>query len=166
MARKILILGVVLMMCLGVFTACRGNLYNAAIYNDTSQFFRKDFLKSNLTFGCYYKDDDGQNVHVTDEGIPRYYSYVVKTEERVTEIFSEPPFVTNFDEQMLIIHIFTSPYSRPYKIAKVIFNDGELCIDIKLKSANGLKDATAPGQRVLIIKMDKLDFDTLVVNEI
>lgn len=167
MGKKILKLILVLVTCFCVLTACSVKRYNATIYNDTKNSLRKEFLAYNMTRGSYYQNDNGEIVKAVDSDLPGDYTYVVKTKEHAEEIFYELPFETNFDEQMLIIYIFTDLYNRPYEIKKISCRHGELRIDVELQSVPfGVLDGVAPYQRVIIIQMDKLDFDTVVINEL
>ena len=167
MGKKVFILVVVIVTCLCILASCSVKRYNATIYNAVEKSFRKEFLAYNMTRGSYYMNDDGEIVKAVNSDLPGDYTYVVKTKEHAEEFFYELPFETNFDEQMLIIYIFTDLYTRPFEIKKISCRHGKLRIDVELQSVPfGVLDGVAPYQRVIIIQMDKLDFDTVVINEL
>ena len=63
----------------------------------------------------------------------------------------------NFDKEMVLIYIFADIYPNRNYIINNILKEGEkVKIYLELEK-NNKKDATAPYQRVLIVKMEKLD---------
>lgn len=118
MGKKVFILVVVIITCFCILASCSVKRYNATIYNAVEKSFRKEFLSSHITRGCIYGSDREVITEAESYNAPEYYIYIAKTREHAEEIFYELPFETNFDEQMLIIYIFTSMSVRPYEVKK------------------------------------------------
>lgn len=158
MIKKIFYVGVILVMCLGLFTGCNGNKYNAVIYDNANEMLHKDFLKSNLTLGSRYFDED-KLVVADDESYPKFRTFVVRTQEDFDSKFVEFPSDVDFEKSMICIYIFTTIYpSRSWEINNIRFKDETLKIEFKMKKPTyGQKDASQPQQKCLVVKMDKID---------
>ncbi len=71
--------------------------------------------------------------------------------------FAGDELEVNFDKEMVLIYIFADIYPNRNYIINNILKEGEkVKIYLELEK-NNKKDATAPYQRVLIVKMEKLD---------
>lgn len=167
MGKKAFILVVVIVTCFCILASCSVKRYNATIYNAVEKSFRKEFLAYNITRGCIYGSDREVITEAESYNAPEYYIYIAKTREHAEEFFYEFPFDTDFDKQMLIIHIFTSTCARQYEIKKISCRHGKLHINVGTeKMPFGINDGVPPYQRVLVIQLDRLDFDTVVINKL
>ncbi|MDR1094605.1 MAG: hypothetical protein LBL66_10720 [Clostridiales bacterium] len=160
MIKKIVGLGVLLMMI--SLVGC-GNKYNAVVV-DSGLVFRKEFLKANRTYGVTYynedydKDGDRTDEYLVDRMSPKFRTFIIKEQNEFDDIFTDFSTEVNFEKELLLIYLFTSVYHRPCKIQSMKLDGETLKIDFKMKNAKpGVKDASVPEQRYLVIKMKNLD---------
>lgn len=175
--KKILCLGVIFVMCLGLFAGCgekKGDKtvpYNAVVVETDFQF-KKDFWKENIISGAInrYYDDEGNLQTVKtfeDETLPNFRIFIVKEQNEFDDIFDVFPQV-DFEKEMVIIYIFRTPHSnRTYKIKNVEVCDKTLKISYaELGGKPGYGDASLPQRKALVIKMDKLDVESVEFKEV
>ena len=93
---------------------------------------------------------------------PKFRTFVITEKARLDEIFSVCPDI-DFDKEMVVMYAYTSVYGNRYHITKnLTLNNKSLKIDFKISDGKpGYKDATAPYTDFLVIKLDKLDIDTV-----
>lgn len=140
---------------------CQKNKYNAKIYNSAENLFLNSFLEENKVKGAYYKNpdypDDADKKYYYDETSPAYRTFVVNNLDDYSLFFAGDELEVNFDKEMVLIYIFADIYPNRNYIINNILKEGEkVKIYLELEK-NNKKDATAPYQRVLIVKMEKLD---------
>ena len=140
---------------------CQKNKYNAKIYNSAENLFLNSFLEENKVKGAYYKNpdypDDADKKYYYDETSPAYRTFIVNNPDDYSLFFAGDELGVNFDKEMVLIYIFADIYPNRNYIINNILKEGEkVKIYLKLEK-NNKKDATAPYQRVLIVKMEKLD---------
>ena len=166
LAIKIICVGVVLViMTLGLFAGC-GNqlLYNAVLYSNAKEWMNEEFLKKNLTRGSQYVNEEGEIVSADGESYLETKTFIIQSNEDFNEIFTEFPPEIDFEKDMILIYIFTTTTGiQPYDIKNVNLDGSIVKIECKLKRYSGIaKDSlSAPGQRCLVIKMDKLDITSV-----
>jgi hypothetical protein len=167
MAKKIITLGVLAVMCLGLFTGCGGNKYNAVVVED-GVAFNTEFLKENMTYGAYYYNenynediDDWSDRYLRDETSPKSREHIIKAKAEFDKIFTEFPLEVDFDKEMVLVYCYTDDNSRPRIIKSIELDDTTLKIKFKLKEVKpGVLDSTMPGRKCLVVKMGKLDITT------
>ena len=140
---------------------CQKNKYNAKIYNSAENLFLNSFLEENKVKGAYYKNpdypDDADKKYYYDETSPAYRTFIVNNPDDYSLFFAGDELGVNFDKEMVLIYIFADIYPNRNYIINNILKEGEkVKIYLELEK-NNKKDATAPYQRVLIVKMEKLD---------
>lgn len=158
---KITAVCIVLLIVLSVFSACGKVKYNAKIYNMSEESFLSSFLEENKVKGAYYKNpdypDDADKKYYYDETSPACRTFIVNNLDDYSLFFAGDELGVNFDKEMVLIYIFADIYPNRNYIINNILKEGEkVKIYLKLEK-NNKKDATAPYQRVLIVKMEKLD---------
>lgn len=154
MIRKVLLLGIITIMTFSL-GACR-NKYNAVMYSDTGEWINEDFLKENLTRGSHYLDDD--QIMVADETYPEFVTFIIMTQEEFDSKFTEFPPRINFEEEMLLVYIFTTTNSGAYKISKISLDHQILNIDFRVEKSKSVSDnLTSPMQKCLIVKVNKME---------
>ena len=166
MAKKILILGVLLIMSMGIFAGCGGNKYNAVVLSEGFSF-KPEFLSNNRTLGARYlnenwdeETDEWDDKYITDETSPEYRVFIVKNQIELDNIFGS--FVqVDFGKEMILLYCYTDIYSRPQLIDKVNHSGTTLEIEFSLKKPKtGVGDASMPGCKQLVIKMNALEVET------
>lgn len=140
---------------------CQKNKYNAKIYNSAENLFLNSFLEENKVKGAYYKNpdypDDADKKYYYDETSPACRTFIVNNPDDYSLFFAGDELGVNFDKEMVLIYIFADIYPNRNYIINNILKEGEkVKIYLELEK-NNKKDATAPYQRVLIVKMEKLD---------
>lgn len=154
MIKKVLILWVITIMMFSL-GAC-GSKYNAIMYSDTRNWMNEDFFKENLTRGSHYLDDD--DIMVADETYPEFVTFIIRTQEEFDSKFTEFPPMIDFEEEMLLVYIFTTTNSGTCKISKISLDHQTLNIDFKVEKSKGVSDnLTSPMQKCLIVKVNKMD---------
>jgi len=157
--KKILILGVAIIMALGLF-ACGDKIpYNAVMYSNANDWMSEEFLKEKITRGSHYRNEEGEMVSADGESYPKTNTFIFLTSEEFEKAFDEFPHEIDFEKEMLILHMFTAMTgSQPYNIASLSLDGTIIMVEYKLQRYSGNGDvATAPGQRCLLVKMDKLE---------
>lgn len=161
MFKKILVLGVIMSIVLSLAACKDAPLYNAKFYDDAGKWIHQEFLIENLTRGAYF---EGQNTD--DDSYPKSVTRLIKSKGEFDAIFAEFPMEIDFDKSMICLYIFTCNYVRPYEISKITIDNQMLKIaveSIKPKGTTG--DAVRSWQRCLVVKMDRLEIDTLEFTE-
>ena len=153
----------VLLIVLSVFPACGKTGYNAKIYNMSEESFSSSFLEENKVKGAYYKNPDyaegSDEKYYYDETSPACRTFIVNNSGDYSLIFTGNELTVNFDKEMLLIYIFADVNPcRNYLLNKVVVDGETAKIYFGLEKGDK-KDATAPYQRVLIVKTDKLDIN-------
>ena len=99
---KFAMLSLLLFMFLGICTGCSSNKYNAVLYDSANEWIDGDFAKENLT-GDY-----------GDEVNPSTRTFIIDSDEKYNEIFVDDleELEIDFNEQMIIVHTFTTIYHR------------------------------------------------------
>jgi hypothetical protein len=161
MARKILILGVVLMMCLGLFTGCGGNKYNAELHYNAQAMMNAEYLEANMTLGAY----DGL---VEDTSSPETRTHIIKNKNDFDFAFNEFPKEVDFSKKMVLIYFFTSSYpTSPYKLEKTTMDSDILRVYFKLnKSDSQGPDASKPQQTCVVVLIDILDISNVSFKQV
>ena len=91
-------------------------------------FFQENFLKENRTYGaCYVRDgvdpDKATSSDIeVDVTSPVDRTFVIRSQEELEKIFSGFPEV-DFEKEMILLYIYTSPYGRRRKIKSIDFEE-------------------------------------------
>jgi len=144
-----------------VFTGCGATKgeemlpYNAILGLGGPSVLREDFMEANRTYGAHWDEEK-------DSTSPEFRTFIVTEKAKLDEIFSVCSEV-DFEKGMVVMYAYTSVYGNRYHIIKsVTLNNKSLRIEFKyVEGKPGLKDASSPQTRFLVIKMDKLDIDTV-----
>lgn len=152
---KFIMFGLVLMMFYGVFTGCSNNKYNIVLYDSANEWIDTDFANENITGGF------GDDVN------PETRTFIVDNDEKYNEIFVDDldELEIDFNEQMIIVHTFTTTYHRDNNITNLELEDDILKIGYKMGKKYGVGDASRPYQRWFVVKMDKVDVNTVEFEE-
>lgn len=164
MNKKIIFIAICMLLCLSVLSGCSVK-YNAVMYSKVEEWVDEDFLKENRVKAYYLNDDyvegddsdDAPEKYIYDENSPRSRSFIITEENEFKSIFTDCPIPVDFDKEMVLLYIFGDIYpNREYYLKKTSLDNKTLNIYYKLESTNK-KDATAPYQRCMMVKLDKLD---------
>ena len=142
--------------------------YHAVIVNGV---YNETFLKKNMTFGAYYKNEnyDPENVndyeYLLDETSPRDRTFIVTEQSQMNDIFESFRAPINLEKQMLVVYIYTDCYQRARILRTVRLSGDVLKIEFKLKPGKrGYGNACEPYQRTFAVVLDKLDVETVEVD--
>lgn len=151
----------VLLVGMSIFSGCGAGYH--AVEIDSGLAFQENFLEENRTCGALYPNenfnpaDDESEEYIWDTTSPIDRTFVIRNEEELKEIFSDFPAV-DFEKEMVLLYIYTSPYGRTRKIKSIDVRENDLTIKFQYnKGKFGHADLSSPQQRVFIIKMDRLD---------
>ena len=134
--------------------------FNATLDIGGSLVFKEGFFEANRTYGATYRDEDGDLVG--DITSLLFRTYIIKEQTQLDAIFSVYPNI-DFEKDMIVMYAYTSVFgNRDYIITSITLDNANLKVDFKLSSGrSGYMDASAPQTRFLVLKMDKLDIDTV-----
>jgi hypothetical protein len=164
--KRIFCAGLAVLVVVSLFACYKhsnGGEYNATLYDDAKEFMKSDFLLDNLTYGIYY---NGETLRDESKN-PTYKIYIVREQSAFEQIFNGFPTEINFENEMLIIYIFTTIYSRPCSIKRISIYDKighfALKIEFKIESVQfGHYDSSMPYQRCFVVKMARLNIDEVI----
>ncbi len=161
----VLVLGGI--MFFSFFTGCSNNKYDAEMYSASEEWILTSFLAENKVKGAYYKNpdyvegfDDTSEEYYYDETSPENRTFIIKDQETYNTIFRQNALTVDFDEEMVYLYVFADIYpNRTYYIEKISLEE-KVYIYFRLEK-NNKKDASAPYQRCLIVKMVKNDISNV-----
>ena len=170
LASAVAVLLAVFCICFAV-SACDES-YNAVVI-DSGIEFTSDFLNNSITYGAWCdKEDYDPEVDEErgwyDSQSPETRTYIVREQSEAEQIFTELPAV-DFENKTLLVYCWTEIYnSRPVILKSVRMNkNGTLKIEFELKKPTGhVGDASMPMRRILVVKIDKLDFSSVEFSQI
>ena len=160
MGRKLLTLGVFLVMALGLFAGCGNNKYNAVLYDNAAEWIHEEFLQENLTKGAKPLESD---VPDDDADLPDFKTHIVTDIEKFNAIFKDFTPEVDFEKEMLIVYICTNIYmGSNYKLSSINLSDSILMVKVKRQTTGKVAHAaSSPQQRCFVIKMDKNNIVTV-----
>lgn len=165
MGKKVLILVLVIISCFCILASCSEIRYNAVILTD-GYTFNADFLRNNVTDGSLLLEN-GESVDGEDGNYPKDKIICLKSQAEHNAVFSDFAANIDYEKETLIIYICTSIIPNKFELKKVILDGDTLKINYTYEKSLGAGDnATSPKQRCMVIKTDKLDFKTVVINEL
>lgn len=139
------------------------NKYNAVLYNHADKWISEDFLDNNRV-KAYYRNEnyiEGEDdKYIYDDEAPRSRTFIITDQDRFSEIFSKYDKSIDFDSELVVLYIFSDVSPRDYKIKKIYYENQALTIQIKLENTNK-KDSVMPYQRCIMIKMKKLEIESV-----
>ena len=177
MNKKVL-RGMIVILLFGLFVGCgeKKLLFNAVIIGNGSiedleiseiEYLNEIFLEENMTLGAMYKNenwnplDEHSDEYLYDETSPPFRTHIVSEENQLNNILCNPPQV-DFDNEMILVYMFTEATNRNQIIKNVSLEDVTLKIEFTTERAKtGYRDVTVPKRRFIVIKIDILD-----VNEV
>jgi hypothetical protein len=162
--KNAFILGSALLLLAGLFTvACKSTGEETLPFNvkgiGLPLAYKEDFLKANTTYDAPYKNENGD--WDLDKTSPKFRTYIITEKARLDEVFSVHPDV-DFEKEMVVMYAYTSTSGRARKITSVTLDNKNLKIEFKyVEGKPGAGDAKGPETEFLVLRMDKLDIDTV-----
>jgi hypothetical protein len=121
--------------------------------------FKDGFLKANTTYGAPYEDENGD--WDWDKTSPKFRTFIITEKARLDEVFSVCPEI-DFEKEMVVMYVYTSTSGRARKITSVTLDNKNLKIEFKyVEGKPGYGDGKRPETSFLVLRMDKLDIDTV-----
>ena len=152
---KFISLGLVLIMIFSLLTGCSNIKYNAQLFDSATDWIKEDFINDNI-------------VGYSENGTyPTERVFIVKNQEEYDEIFNESidDFGIDFDTQMLVVYTFETIYHRNNNLVSLEVDEDVLTITYKMEKKSGVGDASQPYQRWFVVRLEKLDVDSVVFVE-
>jgi hypothetical protein len=135
--------------------------FNAMIGVGGPSAFREDFLKANRLYAASYLNENGKWVREMDETLPKFRTFIITEKAQLDEIFSVCPEI-DFEKDMVVMYFYRGIYSRERIITSITLDNKNLKIEFKIAEGKpGYNDASAPQFHFLVLRMDKLDIDTV-----
>lgn len=148
-----LILSVTMLLC--ILTSC-SNLsvwrYGVTLYDQAGGWIQSNFAEENYVFM---------------ESEPRTRIFVVDTQDKYDEMFTENTdgLKTDFSQQVLIVYTCVMTSKNYCRIREMKITDGNLKIVYEVYSS-GRPDACSPYQRWMVIRMNKVDINSIVIEKV
>ena len=165
MIKKIICIGVVLIMCLGLFTGCGGNKlpYDAVMYGEiytNRTWLQDEFYEANLTDGSW---SSVQEEYVSGDAYPQKRTIIIADSTEYKKVFKDFPLDVNFENAMIIMHGFTTSSGNPYEIKSIILDEQSLTVNYRHTTSkkSNTPNASAPLTKWVIVVMDKLNTETV-----
>jgi len=160
--RNLFLQAILLIVC-GIVSGCSSNKSTAKLYSNSKEWVLPSFLENNKVGGAFYKNpnyvegqDELDEEYYYDEESPASRTFIITDREKYNTVFVEDSLKVDFEKEMVILYIFPDVYSREYQLEELSVNDQIVTVKYKLESSDK-KDATAPYQRCMVLKMEKSD---------
>lgn len=170
--KKVILSLISIIIGLSFLVGCGGNKYNAVLYSHAENWISEDFLDENRVKAYYPNKDyvegesDPWEDIIYDNESPDSRTLIISNQDEFGKIFTKYDSTVDFERQIVILYIFGDVYpSRDYYLKKLILKEQALKIYYRLENRNG-DDATAPYQRCLMVKLDKLDIVAVNFEEV
>lgn len=154
---------VCLFLIVAFLTSCsKSKNYNAILYDNAVEWINADFADSHRVAGALYTDAQ-QN----GENFPRSRFFIVDSRTAAEGIFGDSfDLEVDYENEMLVVYTFSIEYILPAYIDSISLNGTTLTVNCKIKHIQGAGTACQPYQRWFIVKLDKLDIDSVVFGKI
>lgn len=170
--KRIILSFISILFGLCFLMGCGGNKYNAVLYSHAESWISEDFLNENRVKAYYPNKDyvEGESnpweKYIYDKESPDSRTFIISNQDEFAKIFTKYDSTVDFERQIVILYIFGDVYpNRDYYLNKLTLNEQSLKIYYRLENRNG-DDATMPYQRCFMIKMDKVEFNTVDFEEV
>ncbi|MDE5715154.1 MAG: hypothetical protein K2I42_03375 [Anaeroplasmataceae bacterium] len=106
-------------------------------------------------------ESDPSSKYIYDEASPSFRTFTIIQQDEFVKVFSKYDGTLDFENEMVILYIFSDIYpDRNCYIKKINYENKMLTVQIKLQNKPS-KDSSAPYQRCIMIKIDKLEIDLI-----
>ena len=160
---KLKALSTVIVCCLAFSLFGCGNLsYNAKLYN-ADTWINNDFADNNLIRNVYYSQSDSDEKFFSDdETYPESRTFIIENLKEYNKIFNNiEDLNVDFNKQMLIVYAFRATDHRNLKLISVNLQDKLLKITFETIFKSGTGDTSTPYQRWIVIKLDKVERESI-----
>ncbi len=165
--KNSVVVSVLLAMVL-IFTSCFAS--QEKLPSDTGDFVVYEVLPDNLTesftaenrtYGAFYDEE-----RFEDTSFPKSRVFVIKSQRDLEKIFSKEIDHATIDyrSEMYVLYTFTTEYRREFLIESSSVSKDGIVINYSLKSPESdepVGDAVRPFQRFVLIKMNRVDVDSI-----
>ena len=148
---KILCLGLILVMALGILCACdKGdkfdNKYNAVLYDNVGEYINTQFMAENLTFRA-------------NGNMAENKCFIIRTQKEFDKIFSGFYKDIDFNKQIVLLKAMGfCTTAHKFEISKISIEDKKLTAEYYYADCKENEDcATAPYIRYAALTIDKID---------
>ncbi|NLT18626.1 MAG: hypothetical protein GXY10_04380 [Clostridiales bacterium] len=170
-SKKLLVLGVTLVICIGISVLATGLIvselkipYNAEMYGDVYEnrtWIKDEFYEENLTRDSWSSEE---MEYVRGDAYPKYRTVIIRDNVEYSEIFKEFPINVDFDKTMILMHCFTTSSGSKYIIKSMDIDENIVRVRYKNPPSIGLgphpPDASKPLTKWVIVVMDKMEIET------
>ena len=148
---KFLIIGLVIIMLFTFLSGCTNNKYNAKLYDNAIEWINVDFANNNQVGNLSFSNR----------------TFIIDSQEKYDQVFinNTDELEFDFNNQMLVVYTFITIYHRKNYIKNIDVKNSILKITYKMEKKPGVGDASQPYQRWFVVKLDKLDVNSVVFEE-
>ncbi len=146
---KFLIIGLVIIMLFTFLSGCTNNKYNAKLYDNAIEWINVDFANNNQVGNLSFSNR----------------TFIIDSQEKYDQVFNNNELEIDFNNQMLVVYTFITIYHRKNYIKNIDVKNSVLKITYEMEKKPGVGDASQPYQRWFVVKLDKLDVNSVVFEE-
>ena len=152
---KFITLGLVLLIIFSALTGCSIVKCNAELFDSATEWINEEFINDNLVG------------YSENSSYPTERIFIVNSQDQYNQIFIEniDELDIDFNTQMLVIYTFVTVYHRNNSLVRLEVNEDVLKITYTMEKKLGIGDASQPYQRWFVVRLDKLDVDSVVFVE-
>lgn len=166
--KAVLFAGILTALCLCFLAGCSS--YNAVLDSYANKLIDEEFLKNNLTYGIFYRNenfdpekydyrDPSTYRFIKDTMSPEDRTYIITEEQKFKEIFTKYDGTIDFENEMVVLFIFTDDNPGNYKLRDVILNGTHLNVKYDYEEWDlGDVGCVRSYQRCFMLKMEKIEF--------
>ena len=93
-------------------------------------------------------------------------TFVISNDNEFDAIFEKDLDKIDYEKELLIIYVFATVYaSNTFYVENITLNNNVLNIDLGMITREGYNNATQPVRTLKIIKMKKVEFDNVLIND-
>lgn len=138
--------------------SCSTHRYGAVFYDDACEWIKESFQEDNKT-------SDMPSV----DNIPSNRTFLINNISSFNQTFiEETPFKADFNKNIYVVHTFTSVYRTQYYLTDLKLKSRCLSATYRRKNSLisfGSGNACQPYQRWFVVKLNRLEIDTVDVAE-
>lgn len=156
-------------LCTFPLTGCNGiNKYNAVMYSHAQNWLTKEFQREHRVSSYVewppnfqYEEFDPDEYYCYDKSLDDERTIIIPTQEEFDKAFKQCGYTVCFEKELVILYFFGDCSPRDYYLKKVTLKDKTLNIEFKLKEIPRVYDTIQLYQRCFMVKMNKVEFDTV-----
>ena len=97
--------------------------------------------------------------------LPKEHTILIKTQEEFDQILKDSSIECDFEQEMLVVHTFTTiaGVNQNSELKRIRLKGNKLIIKCRMERLKGYYNASIPWQKWVVIKMKKVDVESVEV---